>query len=157
LYLQFATHQWIQTTPHTCNERTPDSFLFTLNKISLKIPLQRFVTVTFTLLLEPFESKLVNNQSHGESLKIHDNPAFMPFSLLKQWFNDFQEVFKDWQRTCFWSNLDSKGTKISVNIGATNFINVSFKNISFSMNRRQSKIRSLHMYSWIHWCVANCT
>ena len=59
--LQLTTHQWIQTTPYLCNERIFGSLLFTFNKIFLKNPLQRFVALTFALLLAPFESKLFNN------------------------------------------------------------------------------------------------
>ena len=51
----------IQTTPYVCNERIFGGPLFTFNKIFLKDPLSRFVGLTFTLLLAPFESKLSNN------------------------------------------------------------------------------------------------
>ena len=59
--VQLTTHQWIQTTPYVCNERIFGGLLFAFNKIFLKDSLPRFVALTFTLLLAPFESKLFNN------------------------------------------------------------------------------------------------
>ena len=56
------------------------------------------------------------------------------------------------------TNFDSKGTKWSANVKATNLSKMFFKNASLNVNRRQSKIRSLHTYGvlWIHWCVVYC-
>ena len=56
------------------------------------------------------------------------------------------------------NNFESKGAKRSVNVRATNLGKMCFNNISLDVNRRQSKICSLHTYGvlWIHWSVANC-
>ena len=57
------------------------------------------------------------------------------------------------------TNFDSKGTKWSANVRATNLMKMFFIHASFNVNRRQSKIRSLHRYEvlWIHWCVVYCS
>ena len=60
-YVQLTTHQWIQTTPYVCNERIFGGLLFAFKEIFLKNSLPRFLALTFTLLLAPFESKLFNN------------------------------------------------------------------------------------------------
>ena len=117
LQLKLATRQWIQSTTYECNERIFDDLLLTFEKIFLKNILLRFVALIFMLLLVSFDSKLVNNQSRIESLKIRDNSTFMPISLRKPWINDFLEVVnKDlhWQWVEQLTNLDSKGTKISI-------------------------------------------
>ena len=51
--------------------------------------LQRFVASTITLLVVHFVSKLINNQSRSESLKIRDNSTFVSLSLQNRWNNDF--------------------------------------------------------------------
>ena len=49
-----------------------------------------------------FESKLTNNQSRSESLKIRENTIFTSFSY---WNIDFMHLFENWRR------VESKGTK----------------------------------------------
>ena len=59
--IQLTTHQWIQFTPYTCNKPIFLGLLFTSNEIFLKSTIKIFVSITLTLLLVPFESKLVNS------------------------------------------------------------------------------------------------
>ena len=48
--------------------------------------------------------------------------------------------------------MDSKGTKRSVNVRDINLGKVIFKNIPLNVNKRPSKIRSLHTYGYgVHW------
>ena len=67
--VQLPTHQWIQSTPYVCNERILDVLLFTSNKIFLKETLLKLVALRFTLILVPFELKLVNYSTRCQSLK----------------------------------------------------------------------------------------
>ena len=118
--MKLTTHQWFQNTPYVCSERIFEDLQSPLNIIFLQNSLERFVILIFSLLLVPIESKLVNNQSHSKSSKIRDNSTFVPFSHQKRRNNDLLEVFKDWEKGEWLSNLYSKGAKISVNVRATN-------------------------------------
>ena len=133
---------------------------FTLNEIFLKNCLQIFVALIFTLLSKPFESKLVNYSTRCRSLKTSMKSLIHRFCFEAKNGTkvELSRFFKDSLQPWLLTYFESKCTKRSVNIWATNVYKVFFKNISFNLNRRPSKIRSLHTCGvlWIHWCVVNC-
>ena len=58
----------------------------------------------------------------------------------------------------YWPILTQKVPNEAQMLGLQILLRLFVKNTSLNVNRRQSKIRSLHMYwvLWIHWCVVYC-
>ena len=129
-----------------------------LNKVFWKNSLQTFVALILRLLLVPFESKLVKFLTRNQSLKTYrKSMVYIAFEANRKKIH-ISAIFKNSLRLWLLANFYTKGTKRSVNVGATNLSTKFFKNILLNVNSKPAKIRSVHTYEvpWIHWCILNC-
>ena len=110
-YIQFATHQWIQSTTKVCNERIFRGLLFTSNKIFLWEAFLKFIALTFTLILAPFTPNWSTIQTAISLWWPLGNRYFAAFEAKMAQKSKYHESSRTLFSSSYWTILTQKVPK----------------------------------------------